>query len=199
MKAARDIPQKNSTTRRAEMTSATTAFPWARYGADAHDQQRIDALPDGLRAMHEVKSAGIPQPKEFRVRNVKRTSVRKVDGEWKKRLTIKSLSNFPDHRIVRRSSLSSGAALPCAAWCFRHLDDRGGIEAFRPAHFLVPVKQCVEARPRMHFAPTLHHQFPPVLESDNKRLEWFLDLTVEDFLEHESTVGTVRKTGKEFF
>ena len=179
--------------------SATAAFQWARHGADAHDQQRIDAFPDGLRAMHEVKPAGIPQPKKFRVRNVERASVREEDGEWKKGLAFKPLSDFPDHRTVRRASLSTGAALPRAARCFHHLDDCGRIETLRSAHFFIPVKQRVETWPGMHFAPTLHHQFPPILESDDKWHEGLLDLAVEDFLKHKSTVGTVRKAGKEFF
>ena len=178
--------------------SATGAFPWNRHGGNAHDQQGIDALADGLRAMHEVESPGVPQPKEFRVWNVKRASVRKEDGERKKGLAFKPLSNFPDHGTVGRAALSTGAALPRAARRFHHLDDRGGIEALRPAHFFVPIEQRVETRPRMHLAPAQHHQFSPVLESDDKWHEGLLDLTVEDFLKHEPTVGTVRRTGKRF-
>ena len=179
--------------------SATTYFLWSRQWADAHNQERIDPFPDGLRAMHEVEPSGIPQPKEFRVWNVERASVREEDGEWKKGLAFKPLSDFPDHRTARGASLTTGATLPRAARRFNHLDDCGGIEALRPAHFFVPVEQRVETWPRMHFAPTLHHQFPPILESDDKWHEGLLDLAVEDFLEHESTVGTVRKARKEFF
>ena len=178
--------------------SATSCFLWNRHRGDAHDQQRVDAFANGLRAMHEVESPGIPQPKEFRVWNVKRASVRKEDGERKKGLAFKPLSNFPDHRTVRSASLSTGAALPRAARCFHHLDNCGGIEALRPAHFFVPIEQRVETRPRMHLAPTQHHQFSPVLESDDKWHEGLLDLAVEDFLKHEPTVGTVRRTGKRF-
>ena len=177
--------------------SATAAFRWNGHGRDAHDQQRVDPFADGIGTVHVVKLANF-QPDEFRMRNIECASVRKVNGEREKRLPGESFPDFTDHGVMRCPPLFACAAFSRAARCFHQFDDHRRIDAFRIPQF-ISVEEHVEAWSRMHFTPTLYHQFAPILESDNERLEWLLNLAVEDFLEHGWTVGTVRKAGKRFF
>ena len=94
--------------------------------------------------------------------------------------------------------VSTEEAFPRAARCFHQFDDHRRIHAIRLPYF-ISIKERVEARPWMHVAPTTHHKFATILESNNERLEWLLNLAVEDFLEHEWSVERERNASKGFF